>query len=138
MNKEELWRELDEKGIEYDKRWKSERLIELLGKEKEAIKAVEELEDTFKKREEVADKVVRKDDGTATFGNGILEIPQDVLSNLKPTQWHYYVSNETEEYIEISKISKAERIERVRDYSLSIHGEKFKELAKQFIGKFNK
>jgi len=145
MTKEELWRELDKLGIEYDKRWGVSKLEGLMGKTKQeeeqkevvATRAVEDLKNMAKKTEELVDSIVHEIDGRIMTEGGLMEIPKEVLANLKPTQWHYFVSQETPYSVIVSKVSKAGREQVVREYTQEIHGEQFKELAKGFVYKKN-
>ena len=139
MTKEELWRELDSQGIQYDKRWSVAKLEELAGKKKikEATLAVEQLKELAQKSEELVDTIIHEDNGKILTKGGLLEIPPEVLNNLKPTQWHYYISAKTPYSVSVSKTSKAGREQFIREYNQEDHGERFNELAKEFINKNN-
>ena len=158
MNKSELQAKLDEKGIKYDKRWKAEKLQELLeaspvapATSPAAPVADQETKKTYTEEElkNIADEVSGKNipttdemlsmtqrpDGVVVSKHGII-IPPEVMAKIPKTQYRYFADHSSEKS-GVYRVNPRGQTELVRVYSLSEHGEGFKELANGFVEKKN-
>jgi hypothetical protein len=153
MNKQELQTKLDELGIIYDKRWGVPKLEALLPQEDKPLLADEPIVSIPKySEEELAhiERAVSKADekpmdvfltetqkimGEVTTPSGIL-IPADVLANFVKSQWYYSVQ-EGREFAKVFRCTKKGYTEQVREYNLQDHGQRFLQLAREFVDKNN-
>ena len=73
--------------------------------------------------------------GDAVTDGGII-IPVEVLAKLPKTKFHFVVKY-SQDSCEVIKIDPRGTESFVRTYERTIHGDGFKELAEQFVTKFN-
>lgn len=143
MTKDEIKKELKERGIEFDGRWSEDKLKELLPSEplpKYSEDEVKNILDSIdpknvKPIEEVLKDAHRHDDGVFRTNSGII-IPDSVLMSKRKTEWEYFTVCSEESTTVLKKMYNG-RQEEVRTYSLSVHGDAFNKLADQFCAKMN-
>jgi len=154
MTKEELKEALIAKGVKVHHLWKEERLQKEYDAvmSSEAVQPVvaepqyseEDIENIKEKLsekkttvEEILNKVgaKRNDDGVMTTPSGII-IADSTLVGIKRAHHEHYIKEMTEKAVVYRDVNGTS--EPVREYELSVHGEEYLTLAKQFCEKKNK
>jgi hypothetical protein len=137
MKRQELIKELKQRGIQYKATLKTEELQALYDQSELKVQTV--VDDITGKSKMTADEIVqgaeRTEDG-AKRKSGII-VPNQVLAQMSRTQYRY-VADCTENACQIRKVDHRGQEQEVRVYSRDRHGDNFKDLADQFITKFNK
>lgn len=139
MTIDELRAKLDEKGVKYDKRWGIRKLEEALAAvptySEVQIKAiVDEVSGKNEKPIEVIlENVTRDVDGIRTEA-GIM-IPEEVLAARRPTPWTYRLDRKSDSCA-VYKFAENGYSVFVREYTRSVHGDGFAELAERFLSQY--
>lgn len=137
MTKQDLKNELDRLGVKYHHMHGEAKLQELLDiatKREKAI--VENIEGTTRPTiEEMTDGAVRTDEG-AIRPSGIL-IPNQILAGYRKTTYTYDAICDSS-HCEVFKMDHRGIKQFIRMYNVDDHGDKFQDLAKQFVSKMNK
>lgn len=133
--KEELQKELEGLGVKVDKRWKEERLTEVLDNTKAKLQAVE---DNLTGKDKIPTDVLlegaKRDGDDVKLKSGVL-IPQSILQQMGKTRWVYFSEDSSEK--SVVKKESGKYVQYVREYSLQIHGPNFQQLAHGFVDKNN-
>lgn len=167
MTKQELQEKLTEMGVEYSKRLGEKKLQELYDSilanapsaevevegentvTESTDKTVEHPQYTEEQIKRVEDelmgrslppieetlKMTVRDYGEVTTEHGLI-IPPEVLTHYAKTEWEY-MGEVMADKVVVTRLTRGRR-EFVREYTRSLHGERFADLAKQFIDKKNK
>lgn len=140
MSKEELRAQLDAAGIEYDKRFGEKKLAALLPQVPEySEEEIKNIERAVSKEDEKPLEVVLAEQTSKIMGEVVtpsgIVVPAKVIAGLQKSIWHYEVSHGQDRSLVVRYHKKYS--EDVRVYSRDIHGERFKELAEQFVRKNN-
>ena len=148
MSKDELKQALEDKGVKVDGRWSEERLqkeLDALAPVAEPavvyteakIKQVEEELSGKNARpiEDLKNTLTRNEDGKLQRASGLL-IPDSVFTGKTQTDWAYTIRYHDYSCV-VERMMYNGFKEFVREYSLAVHGDKYKTLAEQFIFKKN-
>ena len=137
MTKDEIRSILEEKGIEFNKRWGVKRLEELLEQPKEVEPEIteEEIDKIAKAITEDKLSMARNIMGERVTPSGIL-IPEEVIAKWDKTTWQW-VHTCSNEACHVHKVYRGRR-EYVRTYTPQDHGSDYHKLAEQITTKNNK
>lgn len=152
MTKEELKEALIAKGVKVHHLWKEERLQ----KEYDALMSaetapdeskpeytdeeIETIKDKLSEKKDTVEETLNKleakrnDDGLMATPSGII-VPDAVLAGIKRAHHEHYIKEMTEKVTVYKDVNGTPQF--VREYELSIHGEGYANLAKDFCKKKN-
>lgn len=161
MNRDEIKKALEAKGVDFDGRWTTDKLFELLqqsepetsdsvsaepemgGKPQYTDEQIEDIgravsgvdEPTY---EEMAEQVGlhKQLGGDTVTKNGII-LPAQSMVHLLKSKYNYFAKDGLDE-VAVYRVNQKGREEYIRTYSQSRHGENYAGLAKRFIEKNNR
>lgn len=136
MTRAVLMGHLKQRNITFSRTAKRDELQKLFDLSEEKIKdAIDDVQGVNKMTaEEIVEGGTRTEDGVQR-PSGVL-IPNQIISQMKKTQFKYVADCTTEACIVI-KIDHRGKEEEVRTYSKDRHGEGFRDLAIMFVDKNN-
>lgn len=147
MTKDELKKALTEMGVKVDGRWSEERLRQEFDAiapkpdapvytESEIKRVADELSGKDARPiEEFKATLERNEDGKLQTKSGIL-IPDSMFAGKQRTSWAYSIKFLSGSCI-VERMMYNGLKQFVREYSMTVHGDKYKELAEQFVFKKN-
>jgi hypothetical protein len=136
MNKEEMQKSLDAQGIKYDKRWAEPKLKEFYDANELKIKTI--IEEVSGKNDRPIENLTSTLDRTGKFPvtPGGIAIPWSVMKGFEKTKWTYSLKKLATKCV-VQRMMYNGVCEDVREYSQNDHGERYLDLAEQFVRKNN-